>query len=141
HAPEYQIQPRYTLKTSPLSSHSQILNMVGPPSQRVLDLGCGQADLARGLEARGHDVTAIDWQTPELPPKRFIKADFFTGLPLDDDEQFDVIVLADVLEHLPDPAQFLQLALRHSSANGRIIVSLPNAVHWSVRAQIMAGRF
>ena len=35
----------------------------------------------------------------------------------------------------------LSQAARLLSDNGKILVSLPNAVHWSVRAQVAAGRF
>ena len=56
-------------------------------------------------------------------------------------ERFDTILFADVLEHLPDPQVMLSQAASLLSDNGKILVSLPNAVHWTVRAQVASGRF
>jgi hypothetical protein len=49
--------------------------------------------------------------------------------------------LADVLEHLPDSHRLLVDVKARLLSGGSVLVSLPNAVHWSVRAQIASGRF
>jgi 2-polyprenyl-3-methyl-5-hydroxy-6-metoxy-1,4-benzoquinol methylase len=141
HRAEYELKPRYTLKRSPLSSHSQLLGMVGPPSRRVLDLGSGEGHLSSALAKRGHDVTSVDVDPPKVPVPRFVQADITSGLPLSDDDLFDVILLADVLEHVPDPRAVLREAVLHLAPGGQVLVSLPNAVHWSVRAHVLAGKF
>ena len=54
-------------------------------------------------------------------------------------ESFDLVVLADVLEHLPDPHHVLRsihLLLNPSAKN-----LSPNVAHVSVRAQLLFGRF
>ena len=142
HYPEYEVQPNYTLKKSRLSSHSQLLDMVGPTKQRVLDIGCGKGELGNALSRRGHHVVGLDQYPPEQELDAFYEANLFAGLP--DEvlgERFDTILFADVLEHLPEPEVLLSQAARLLSDNGKILVSLPNAVHWSVRAQVAAGRF
>jgi hypothetical protein len=58
HRSEYELKPRYTLKSSPLSSHSQLLGLVGPPSRRVLDLEKCRATL-RTLKAHPGRVIAF----------------------------------------------------------------------------------
>ena len=143
HHPEYAVdQPNYTMKKSRLSSHSQLLDMVGPTMQRVLDVGCGKGDLAHALAQRGHTVVGIDQYPPEQEVDAFYEANLFTGLPDEVlDERFDTILFADVLEHLPHPDAMLKQAAGLLSENGKILVSVPNAVHWSVRAQVVAGRF
>ena len=50
---------------------------------------------------------------------------------------FDVVVFADVLEHLRDHGSVLQSA----RGAGRAIVSLPNIGNWTARPLIVAGRF
>lgn len=142
HYPEYEVQPNYTLKKSRLSSHSQLLDMVGPPKQRVLDIGCGKGELGHALSQRGHDVVGLDQYPPAQRLDVFYAANLFDGLP--DEvlgERFDTILFADVLEHLPDPEVILSEAAALLSDNGKLLVSLPNAVHWTVRAQVAAGRF
>lgn len=142
HSPEYEVQPNYTMKKSRLSSHSQLLDMVGPTKQRVLDVGCGKGDLANALSRRGHHVVGIDQFPPEREIDAFYEANLFAGLPEEVlGERFDTILFADVLEHLPEPIAMLTQAAGLLRQNGKILVSLPNAVHWSVRAQVAAGRF
>ena len=54
----------------------------------------------------------------------------------------DVLVCADVLEHVPDSEALLPRLLRtYLRANGMAIVSLPNVAHWFVRASLMLGRW
>lgn len=140
--PEYQVEPRYGLKRSRLSSHGQLLSLVGSTPQRVLDIGCGPGELARLLVEQGHHVTGTDVRRPDVDLEAFFEADLFRGLPEDlRDRSFDVILLADVLEHLPDPLALLRQAVDLLQPDGRVLVSLPNAVHWSVRAQVAMGRF
>jgi 2-polyprenyl-3-methyl-5-hydroxy-6-metoxy-1,4-benzoquinol methylase len=50
---------------------------------------------------------------------------------------FDVVVFADVLEHLRDPATVLRRAL----PAGRAVVSVPNIAHWTARRELLRGRF
>jgi len=142
HYPEYEAQPNYTLKKSRLSSHSQLLDMVGPPKQRVLDIGCGKGELGHALSQRGHHVVGLDQYPPAEQLDAFYEANLFDGLP--DEvigERFDTILFADVLEHLPDPEVLLSQAAGLLSEGGKVLVSLPNAVHWTMRAQVAAGRF
>jgi SAM-dependent methyltransferase len=86
-------------------------------------------------------VTSIDIEPPRIPVPRFLRADLGVGLPLRDDELFDVILLADVLEHVAEPRVVLREAVAHLDSGGQLLVSLPNAVHWSVRLQVLRGRF
>jgi 2-polyprenyl-3-methyl-5-hydroxy-6-metoxy-1,4-benzoquinol methylase len=138
---EYELRPVYSLKRSPLSSHSQLLEMVGPPRRRVLDVGCGSGELGHVLRERGHHVVGIDSQRPVFQLDDFVQADLAAGLPPTGDAEFDVVLLADVLEHMAHPAELLTAAAERLAPGGRILVSLPNAVHWSVRAQVLFGHF
>jgi SAM-dependent methyltransferase len=140
HRPEYEVLPTYSLKRSPLSSHSQLIELVGPPA-RVLDLGCGTGELGHILKTRGHYVVGIDTAPPRFELDEFLCADLESELPLAKDRRFDVVMLADVLEHLPNPRELLTAAVDHLAPEGRILVSLPNAVHWSVRGQLLRGSF
>jgi 2-polyprenyl-3-methyl-5-hydroxy-6-metoxy-1,4-benzoquinol methylase len=139
--PEYEVAPAYTLKKSSLSSHSQLLEMIGPPPRTVLDVGCGQGELGHLVRQRGHHVTGIDWAPPKFALDEFIQANLGSGLPLTPDRKFDVILLADVLEHMTEPAALLDQAKAHLAPGGSVLVSLPNAVHWSMRAQMALGKF
>jgi SAM-dependent methyltransferase len=54
---------------------------------------------------------------------------------------FDVVLFADVLEHLPNPQSMLLTAREALRPHGSIIVSVPNVAHWSVRVDLIRGRF
>lgn len=139
--PEYDLTPRYTLKRSRLASHSQLLELVGREPRTVLDVGCGEGELGEQLRRRGHRVVGIDVRPPLHELDEFIEADLGDGLGCLGERRFQRILLADVLEHVVDPRSLLEQALLHLEPDGRILVSLPNAVHWSVRVQMLLGRF
>jgi SAM-dependent methyltransferase len=68
-----------------------------PPPARVLEVGCGEGDLARALDAAGWEVTAID---PAAP-----KGEIFRPLKLEDldaSEKFDAVIARLSLHHVVD---------------------------------------
>jgi 2-polyprenyl-3-methyl-5-hydroxy-6-metoxy-1,4-benzoquinol methylase len=44
-----------------------VLDQIGYPPARVLEVGCGEGDLAVSLDRAGYSVTAIDPSAPEGP--------------------------------------------------------------------------
>ena len=54
---------------------------------------------------------------------------------------FDVIMFADVLEHLTSPDNMFKLAVRGLKSGGVILASVPNVAHWSLRLKLLFGRF
>jgi len=44
-----------------------VLTQIGDPPAKVLEVGCGEGELARALACVGHSVTAIDPRAPEGP--------------------------------------------------------------------------
>lgn len=138
----------YTFKASPYSSHSRLLELL--PSvpggvTRVLDVGCGPGYLCEALRDRGYAVTGIEragWGPPGSPRGyTVVEADLDQGLPSSLADSFDVIVCADILEHLRDPASLLRQLRARLSPGGRLIASLPNSGHLYFRLVVLAGRF
>jgi SAM-dependent methyltransferase len=72
---------------------------------RVLEVGCGDGDLARALAATGYDVTAIDPEAPEGEIFRRIRLE-----ELEYDARFDAVVASRVFHHLPLEASFARVA-------------------------------
>jgi 2-polyprenyl-3-methyl-5-hydroxy-6-metoxy-1,4-benzoquinol methylase len=54
---------------------------------------------------------------------------------------FDLITFGDVLEHLVDPALTLCEAKALLNPGGRVLISLPNIAHWSIRVKLLFGIF
>jgi SAM-dependent methyltransferase len=55
--------------------------------------------------------------------------------------QFDVIVYADILEHLRNPLNVFTGFNRYLRPDGLVIVSVPNFAHLWVRLNLLFGRF
>ena len=111
---------------------------------RVLDVGCGFATTSARIEKLGNQVTGID-SSPEIESvagRRLTRVLHGDVLDVDlGDEQFDVIIFADVLEHLAWPVGTLKRYLRWLRPGGSVIISLPNVGLWSVRFAHLFGRW
>lgn len=60
---------------------------------------------------------------------------------LNESIKFDYIILADVLEHLVDPADTLYNVQKLLNDNGRILVSLPNVAHFDIINGLCENKF
>ncbi len=137
----------YTFKDDPYSSHARIPELVrrlSPPG-RVLDVGCDEGYAARPLVTYGFQVCGIDNNPAALEKaaryfQKTILADLENDLPTPDGP-FEVIIFADILEHLTDPAAVFQHFTALLAPGGLVVVSLPNVAHWYVRLSLLRGRF
>ncbi|WP_020144053.1 bifunctional glycosyltransferase/class I SAM-dependent methyltransferase [Terracoccus sp. 273MFTsu3.1] len=134
----------YALKPSPHSSHGRLLGWLGRRSPgRVLDVGCSDGQFGALVREQGHHVVGVDIVKHDGVGDRlddFVEADLERGLP-DTGEPFDVVVAADVLEHVTDPAHLLKDMTAALAPGGRILVSVPNFGHWYPRGRVAIGRF
>lgn len=126
-------------------SSGQIVSMI-PQGARVLDVGCGTGWLARLIHARRDaEVVGLEPHPIRAQAARDQGLTVHTGElsaeTLDELGKFDVILFADVLEHLVSPADVLRLAATGLCRGGSIIASIPNVAHWTVRWNLLAGKF
>ena len=138
--------PRYRRDTHRYGAHEVILRNV-PIGSTVLDVGCATGYLGAALSARGcrgwgieRDPSAVTAAEPWYQAVYPIDLDECDELPWPV-RSFDVVVAADVLEHLRDPHRALRLLHRQVRPGGRLIVSVPNVAHGSVRLALLFGRF
>jgi SAM-dependent methyltransferase len=54
---------------------------------------------------------------------------------------YDVVLLADVIEHVSDPSALLSEAVERLAPGGSLLVSIPNFGHWYPRLKVVAGVF
>jgi SAM-dependent methyltransferase len=111
--------------------------------RRVLDVGCRFGALTRAY-VEGNQVVGIDVDREALAEAAKlgiepIWADAAEPFPLDD-ESFDVVVLGELLEHLPLPERTVAEARRVLRPGGRLIGSVPNAFRLKSRLVFLAGR-
>lgn len=135
----------YEFKDTPSSSHGRILAWMRQRRRgRVLDLGCGSGELAGRLRLLGHEVTGVDRTKADGIAERtdhFVEADLDHGIPAEVGGDYDVVLLADVLEHVRDPRRLLADAAARVRPEGSILLSVPNFGHWYPRARTALGLF
>ncbi|HVE71260.1 MAG TPA: class I SAM-dependent methyltransferase [Thermoanaerobaculia bacterium] len=116
----------------------------GRTGLRVLDVGCGFATTSAQIQKLGNEVTGID-SSPEIAAVAEQRLSHVVQADVLDvnlgDAQYDVIIFADVLEHLPWPVSALKSYLRWLAPGGSVIISLPNVGLWSVRLAHLFGRW
>ncbi len=124
-----------------------IERLVEPRGRAVLDVGCGEGVLGLALKAAGASEVAgieLDGASARVAEERldtFVQGDvrsvelpFATG-------QFDYLIFADVLEHLPDPEAVLQRMLPFLKPDGRVVVSVPNMRFLPVLLKLVFDRW
>jgi 2-polyprenyl-3-methyl-5-hydroxy-6-metoxy-1,4-benzoquinol methylase len=136
----------YTLNFSPFDAHSQILKLVGS-NQRVLELGCASGYLSEMMTRQGCEVVGVERESKAaLMAERFCRQVIVgdlnvLGIIPYSQESFDVLLLADILEHLVDPLAVLQRFVGYVKGNGRIILSIPNVANWAIRWELLNGKW
>jgi len=135
----------YYIKEGESSSHGRILRwMEMRPPARVLDLGCADGELGARLMALGHSVVGVDFEEHKGVRERltdFYQADLDQGIPEEVGGDFDLVLAADVLEHVRSPEQLLTDIRGCLRRGGSLITSIPNFGHWYPRARVAVGRF
>lgn len=138
----------YTVNSDGQSAPAKLLGLVGS-GKRVLEVGCASGVQTKILkEQHGCTITGIeiDVVAAEAAAKycdSIVVGDLET-LDLDKSiglQRFDVITIADVLEHLRNPGRVLGNLKKYLNADGFILASIPNVVHAGLILEMANGRF
>jgi 2-polyprenyl-3-methyl-5-hydroxy-6-metoxy-1,4-benzoquinol methylase len=111
---------RYDGHTDAPQEVARMLAELVPIGSRVLDVGCGTGSVSRIIaETRDAKIIGIEPNSCRAAAARArgleVYQDVFTPAIVQRLEPFNVILFADVLEHVADPGSFLQLAPRASN--------------------------
>lgn len=137
----------YQHKFSASSSHSLLTGLLREfsPGTNVLDVGTASGMLGRECQGRGLLLKGIEpveaWATLARPyyqaiatsPLAQVSDDFLTG--------HQVVVCADVLEHMPDPHVQLARLVALQPGGAVFLISVPNVANLWVRLHLLAGHF
>jgi SAM-dependent methyltransferase len=126
--------------------NKSVLTKVPENSQRILDVGCGAGNLGRALKRRANrHVTGITYSDDEAAIARQVLDEVLvTDLNALDTKtlpKFDIIICSHVLEHLYHPEVLLADLKNNLDKDGKIIVVLPNILHWKQRLKFLKGDF
>jgi len=120
-----------------------------PARPSVLDVGCGRGQQGQSVRRLGYRVTGIERNADALRLARerldeVVDADLADAPAVTaalEGRWFEVILFADVLEHLSDPLTILRFYRRFLAPGGRIVISVPNIACWDRRLALLFGRF
>ncbi len=121
-----------------LAFRKEIVDLVPDKAVKILDVGCGYGDVGSALK-RSSDREVIGI---EIDPERVKAAEGKIDkvvvaniekdeLPLEE-EYFDCLIFADVLEHMVEPLKVINRFKRFLKKGGIIVASLPNIRHISI---------
>jgi len=137
----------YLDKPNRWSSHSQIIFYLAllQPHTSVLDIGTATGTIGRMGQNLGLSLTGVEpnpeWADKARPYYEALEIGTIETCP----EQFlrdhQVIILADVLEHMPDPEQSLKYLINLQSADTRYVISVPNIANIYIRFSLLMGKF
>ena len=115
------------------------------PVDWALEVGCGEGVIAERLTQRWKRVVALDLPDAGLrgewagrPGPEYLHADAHR-LPFPDNK-FDLVVAAEVLEHLPDPEHGLAEMVRVASPGASLVLSVPREPIFRT-CNLMAGKY
>jgi len=130
------------------STPNKVLDLVGE-NKKVLELGCGPGHMSKVLTKHlGCQVRGIEIDPEAAKAARDFCRDV-TVCNLDETDlrrlfkngQFDVIIAADILEHLKTPERTLVQCKHLLRQDGYLVISIPNASHVGIVANLMSAQF
>ncbi len=123
------------------ASQGKILEIIGK-NKTILEVGSSTGYMTKSLKQSGCivDVVEVDKkavnETQRYARKiisNSIEDPSVTSKTLD---QYDFIVMADVIEHLVDPKQALKNLFKIASSKTKLLISTPNIAGWPMRKQL-----
>lgn len=122
-----------------------LVKELGESNLKILEIGSAGADTLVALKRRGYAYEIVGIELFRIPNSlqnsteidRFIIADIEKEEVDLSDNYFDVIICADVLEHLLDPWATVNRLTRYLKTGGHFIASLPNIRHYTALFSIL----
>jgi len=119
---------------------------------RILDVGCGGGILCESLARLGATVTGIDasrvnievaTQHSSLDPVLAGRVEYLCcpveNLKDHNVQEFDAVVLSEILEHVTDPGAFISIACSHVKVGGSVFITTINRTTLSYLLAVVAA--
>lgn len=134
-------------KLNPSLRYKVAEGLLKPFSQRlsVLEIGGGIGEFSRRMKAKGIKVTFVDvndhnvWKAKSLGIEAH-QLDVNFGLYPFRNEQFDGVIMLDVIEHIVKAEFLLEETSRVMKPGGFFILSTPNFAFFNNRLRILFGK-
>lgn len=126
---------------------SRILKLAKVSGARVLDIGCARGYVGAKIKEHGNYVAGIEISknAAEEAGKVLDKVysfDIERDWPEEvKSEKFDLVIMAEVLEHVFDPVEVLKNVSSVLKTGGHIVITTPNFMTWTNRLKFLIGNF
>lgn len=126
-----------------------VLKLIPTGIRTVLDIGCSTGELGQAIkEKTGATVIGVDTSVEMAAVAKEKNDKVIIGniedqktLEQIENKKFDVIILADVLEHLINPWQTLKKLTNFLSPSGVVIASIPNVGHLDTLYNLLINNY
>lgn len=116
-------------------NRQEMLQYIPKGSKFILDVGCASGKFGLALKKQ---IPCIVWGIePNHEASKIAKynLDNVINSKFDDNidfcgQKFDCIIFNDVLEHLPNPNEVIEIAKKYLNPNGYIVSSIPNVFYY-----------
>lgn len=114
--------------------------------KRILDVGCSSGNLGKSLkEVKSAYVVGIDIDKQDVESaSKVLNEAYKVDLEKDSLDflgKFDVIIMADVIEHLVAPVAVLKKLRSLLNKEGIFVFSVPNMANATIRLELLKGSF
>lgn len=141
-----------SVSTDAVNDSKSILFRYVSDGATVLDVGCACGDLGVALHSnKGCTMYGMEYNAGSVlfsqetgAYEQVIQADLNQLSKYAYPEyfrKFDYIIFGDVLEHIYDPCEVLGRMLCYLKPGGRLLISLPNLAHASIKAGLLVDDF
>lgn len=115
-------------------------------NKKILEIGCATGYFGKRLINRGALVYGIDISPEAISKAKKVLTHAITlDLEIDkipyNENYFDLIIAAEVLEHLFAPKELLKKVHKLLKPKGELIISTPNILYWGNRIKFLRGKF
>lgn len=120
----------------------QLRSYAGLQSGKLLEIGSGPGAMLVAAARRGFDVTGVEYSRHACDTSlqrlaaEGLQGELVCGEIGDiahREAEFDVCVMADLIEHVRDPRRFIQIVHRVLRPGGVILIATPSLDSWSAR--------
>ena len=98
---------------------------------KILEIGSGLGYLTYALRSNGYNAVGIDISKEAVDQSKKNFGDYYLHDDLfnyskNNSEQYNIIILTEVIEHVENPLEFIEAALNLLSIGGKILMTTPN---------------